>query len=371
MKFFLKSDPKRVAFPRNEILAKAEKTLAVEPFHITDAVAPMSEGGIHDYYSASDYWWPNPDTPDGLPYVRRDGETNPEFFVTHRRFIRNLSEYVADLAGAYRITGEDRFAAKAARLLKEFFLDEATKMNPNLRYAQAIPGVCSGRGVGIIDTLHLIDVPVAVGLLQESPAFPEEVAGGLIEWFSDYLEWITRDEYGISEMNRLNNHGICWSVQAAVFARFTGNPKVIEFLRERYRNVQLPEQMAEDGSFPEELARTKPYGYSIFVADNLTTLCHVLSEPGEDLWEFVLEDGRCIKKGIDFIVPYMREKERWPHPPDVQHFEGWPSRISFLLFAGLAFHDDRYLELWQALPEPEDDEVRRNTAIKQPFIWLA
>ncbi len=370
MKFFLKSDPGRIPFPRDETLARARNALSVTPFHITDVAAHMSEGGIHDYYSNGDYWWPNPETRDGLPYVRRDGETNPDFFFAHRKFIRNLSEHVAHLAGAYLLTGEDRFAARACRFLKEFFLDEATKMNPHLCYAQAIPGVCPGRGVGIIDTLHLIDIPVAVEAMRESPEFPDEVVTGLVAWFSEYLEWMTTHQYGIDEREQKNNHGICWSVQAGVFARFTRNVRVMDYLRTRYREVQLPGQMAEDGSFPAELGRTKPYGYSIFVLDNLVTLCHVLSEPGNDLWEFTLEDGRGIRKGIDFIVPYMRKKETWPHPPDVQHFEGWPARISFLLFAGIAFGDDGYVDLWQQLPEPDDDEVKRNTAIKQPLAWL-
>ncbi|MFD0678885.1 MULTISPECIES: alginate lyase family protein [unclassified Paenibacillus] len=349
----------------------ADASLAACPIHITDAVAPQSEGGPHDYYSNGDYWWPNPDTSDGLPYIRRDGESNPGNFDSHRMFLRSMRTHVANLASAYVISADEAYAQKAIQMLCEFFLDEATKMNPHLLYAQAIPGICSGRGIGIIDTLHLIDVPAAIEALQASPSMTKEIYLGLKQWFSDYLVWMSTHENGIEEMNADNNHGVCWFVQAAAFARFTGNEDMLSFCRQRYKESILPDQMAQDGSFPRELARTKPYGYAIFVLDNMVTLCHILSTPEDNLWTYELPDGRGIAKGLSYLFPYMKDKASWPYPPDVEHFDGWPAKVSLLLFAGLALEQEDFIELWTSLdPDPLDMEVRRNIAIRQPLLWL-
>ena len=278
MKFYKKSHDVGVPFDSNGIIKKAEAAIGIEPIHITDYPAPLSMGGIHDYYSNGDYWWPNPDTTDGLPYIHKDGESNPENFDAHRLALRKLRTNVANLAAAYHIAKNEKYAEKAITFLKEFFLDEETMMNPNLLYAQAIPGICSGRGIGIIDTLHLIDLPMAINALKGSRFLTSRIEAGLKEWFANYLDWMSSHPNGIAEMNAQNNHGVCWCVQASVFAAFTGNQKIINICRERYKMVILPEQMVQDGSLPRELKRTKPYSYSIFTLDNLVTLCHVLSK---------------------------------------------------------------------------------------------
>ncbi|WP_256865304.1 alginate lyase family protein [Paenibacillus sp. 32352] len=358
-------------FDKEWILHHAEASLQAATIHITDSIARMSEGGIHDFYSNGDYWWPNPDTADGLPYIRRDGESNPNNFDSHRLGLRSMRTHTANLAAAYALTGNEAFAEKAVQFVKEFFLDEATLMNPHLLYAQAIPGICAGRGIGIIDTLHLIDIPFAVEALKGSQAMTEEIYRGLKQWFSDYLQWMSTHPNGIEEMNADNNHSVCWFVQAAAFAWFTGNEEMLAFCRQRYKEKLLPEQMAEDGSFPRELARTKPYGYAIFVLDNMVTLCHILSTPEDNLWSFELQDGRGIRKGLSYLFPYLQDKSRWPYAPDVEHFEGWPAKVSSLLFAGLALGEEDYIQLWKELdPDPTDTEVRRNIAVRQPILWL-
>lgn len=353
------------------ITRHADQSLQADPIHLTAAVAEKSEGSIHDYYSNGDYWWPNPETANGLPYIRRDGESNPNNFDKHRLLLRQMRTHTANLAAAYAVTDNEAYAEKAVQFLKEFFLDEATRMNPNLLYAQAIPGICSGRGVGIIDTLHIIDIPPAIEVLKAASAMTDTIYEGLKQWFADYLAWMTTHENGIQEMNADNNHAVCWFVQAAAFAWFTHNEEVLSFCRQRFKESLLPDQMAPDGSFPRELARTKPYGYAIFVLDNLVTLCHILSTPEDNLWSFKLSDGRGISKGLSYLYPYLNDKASWPYPPDVEHFEGWPAKVSSLLFAGLALHEPAYIQLWDRLdPDPTDMEIRRNIAIRQPLLWL-
>lgn len=355
---------------KNWLIEKAEDALASPIPHITDAAASHSPGTVHDYYSNGDYWWPNPDTADGLPYIRRDGETNPGNFNEHRRLLRRMRTNVSLLAAAYSLTKEERFAAQAVLTLREFFLDEETFMSPHLSYAQAIPGICDGRGIGIIDTLHLIDVPFAIETLRSSAHMTETIYQGLKNWFAKYLGWMLTDPNGVAEMNEKNNHSVCFFVQAAVFSLFTDNEKIADFCRENYKTFLLP-QMAEDGSFPLELARTKPYNYSIFVLDNMVTLCYLLSTKKDNLWEYTLPSGAGIQKGLDFLTPYILDKSSWPYQKDIMHFDAFPVRASFMVFAGISLGRQELIDLFESLPlETDDEEARRNVAVRIPYLWM-
>jgi hypothetical protein len=368
---FYKKNNVYIDFDRNRIKEKAESYLNMEAIHITDVKAPLGSGGKHDYYSNGDYWWPNPNTEDGLPYIRRDGQTNPNNFNQHRLILRSLRNRVVALTAGFMVTNDERYSIKAITLLKEFFIDSQTKMEPHLLYGQAIPGRCTGRGVGIIDTLHLIGIPVAIDILWNSSLMSKDIYKGLKDWFADYLDWITTHQYGKDEMRKKNNHSVCWNLQAAVFAKFTNNKSIIELCKKQYKEVLLPEQMAINGSFPKELDRTKPYGYSIFVLDNMINLCYVLSNHEDNLWYYKTNDGKSIKKGLDFLYPYLLEKNNWPYKADVQHFEEWPVRISSLLFAGFNLNETGYIDLWYKLKKnPKDKEVKRNVSIREPYLWV-
>ena len=359
------------AIDRDRILKAAKTALSLEPITITAFHAELSEGGPNDFYSNGDYWWPDPRKPDGLPYMRRDGKSNPGNFTAHRHCVNNLRDAIAALGAAYRVTGEDRYAAKSAELLRVFFLDPDTRMNPHLNFAQAIPGRTPGRGIGIIDTLHLAEIPLAIMVLAESPAFPDDVLAGLKQWFREYTHWMRTSKNGREEAKTINNHVVAYWLQIACFARLTGDEENLAEARRQVKEVFVPDQMAVDGSFPRELARTKPYAYSIFQLDNMATLCQVLSTPDDNLWEFELPDGRGIRKAMAYLYPYLADKSTWPLDPDVESWEGWPARQPALLFAGLALDEPRYLDLWKRLkPDPADPEVRRNIAITQPVLWV-
>jgi len=356
---------------RQRILKAADAALNTEPISITRFRAKLSEGGPHDFYSNGDYWWPDPTKPNGLPYIQRDGESNPDNFSAHRMAVRDMRDAVAALGAAYKITGDDRYVAKAVQLLRVFFLDESTRMNPNLQFAQAIPGRSAGRGIGIIDALHLIEVPMAIGAMEKSPKFPPEVLAGLKKWFGDFADWMVTSKNGQEEASAKNNHSVAYFLQLAVYARFAGDEKKVAECRRQFKEVFLTQQMARDGSFPRELARTKPYGYSIFQLDNLITLAQVLSTPQEDLWNFAYPDGRGARLAMEFMYPYLADKSNWPKKPDIASWESWPARQPCLLFAGLAYGEQKYLDLWKKLPaDPQDAEVRRNIAITQPVLWV-
>lgn len=356
---------------RERILKAAGTALTLEPITITKFRAKLSEGGSNDFYSNGDYWWPDPTKPDGLPYIQRDGQSNPENFAAHRQCVMQLRDAVAALAAAYKITGDNRYVTKSVELLRVFFLDPATRMNPHLKYAQAIPGRTPGRGIGIIDTLHLAEVPLAIRAMEKSPSFPPEALAGLKDWFRDYVEWMTSSANGKEEANAGNNHSVAYWLQVAAFSQLTGDEAQLAECRRRYKEVFVPKQMANDGSFPAELRRTKPYAYSIFQLDNMATLCQVLSTPEENLWKFELPDGRGIGGAMAWMYPFLADKAKWPLKPDVQAWGGWPARQPSLLFAGIAIREPKYLELWRKLPpDPQGFEVRRNIAITQPLLWL-
>jgi Alginate lyase len=367
----LKKELDIAVIDRERILHAADSALSLEPITITSFPAKSSEGGRNDYFSMADYYWPDPTKTNGLPFIVRDGESYPGVFTAHRMAMRNLRDAVAALGAAYKITGAGRYATKSAELLQRFFLDPATRMNPNLEYAQAILGKSPGRSYGIIDTLHMIEIPAAVTAMENSPSFTPELVAGLKQWFREYSDWMVKSKNGMEEAKAKNNHAVAFWLQVACFAKFTGDEAKLAECRRQFKEVFVPNQMAADGGFPLELKRTKPYAYSIFQLDNMTTLCQVLSTSKENLWNFQLPDGRSIRKAVAYLYPFLADKSKWPLKPDVMAWDGWPSRQVNLLFAGLVFGEPKYLELWKKLqPDPTDLEVRRNIAITQPILWV-
>jgi hypothetical protein len=355
---------------RERVLRAADRYVKQPPVTITASSSPRSAGGPHDYFSEGDYWWPDPANPDG-PYIQKDGMTNPDNFVGHRHAMIRLSVHVPALAAAWSLTQNRKYAAHAAAHLRAWFLDAKTSMNPHLLYAQAIKGRFTGRGIGIIDTLHLVEVVQAIDVVETAGALTSAERDGVRQWFDRYLTWMTTHEYGQAERDAKNNHGTCWLLQAAEFARYVGRHDVTSFCRDRFKTVVVPGQIAADGSFPEELRRTKPYGYSLFNLDAMAGVCQVLSTADDDLWRFTTSDGRGIGKALAFMTPYVANKTSWPYPPDVMYFDQWPVRHAFLLFGGLALDRPDYITLWRTLnADPTVDEVVRNFFIRQPLLWI-
>ncbi|MET0534312.1 MAG: alginate lyase family protein [Steroidobacter sp.] len=358
-----------VAVERDRVVRAADRYLKERPITITASSSQRSAGGKHDYFSEGDYWWPDPQSPNG-PYVQRDGMTNPDNFVAHRHALIRLSLQMPALTAAWSITKNKKYARHAAEHLRAWFVAPATRMNPDLQYAQAIQGRTTGRGIGIIDTIHLVEVARAIPFLSDASVMSESEQQQVKQWFSEYLQWMTTSRNGIEEREAKNNHGTCWVMQVAQFAQYTGNQRLIAECSERYKTVLLPDQLASDGSFPLELKRTKPYSYSLFNLDAMATICKIVSTPRDDLWTFALADGRSMRKAMAFMAPYIADKKSWPHPADVQYADDFPVRQPSLLFAGLAYNEPSYLGLWSKLnPDPVVDEVIRNFPIRQPVLW--
>ena len=378
------------AYERPRLVMQAEAALAAEPKTITAARNPKSAGGLHDFSSDGDYWWPDPKNPAG-PYIQRDGMTNPENFIAHRQFLLAFGRNFDALAAAYKLTHDEKFAAAGVKHLHAWFVDPATRMNPSLLYSQAIKGVNTGRSVGVIDTLHLAEVALGIEALRGSQAFTKDEEAAVAGWFRDYLKWMTTHPYGVDESNAKNNHGTCAWLQIACFAHLTGDAEKLAAARTRLKEVLLPNQMAADGSFPQELRRTKPYGYSIFNLDVMTALAVVCSTPQANLLTWSLPDGRSLVKGVAWLAPFIADKNAWLKnvrraslnaqadatmtgdlvKPDVMYWDDWPARQPCLIFGALAAGREDWLATWQKLDaDPQVEEIRRNFPIRQPVLWV-
>lgn len=356
---------------RQRILRAADIYLDEKPIGITAYHSDRSAGGPHDYFSEADYFWPNPANPGG-PYISRDGQSNPDNFNDHRLALIRLSLQVPALVAAWKITRQKKYAAHAADHLRTWFVDPATRMNPNLEYAQAVHGLSTGQSYGIIDTLHLVEVARAITVMRPSDALSSTDNNAVLIWFRDYLAWLTISVRGKQERDAKNNHATTWLMQVAEFARLTNNSKVTIDCRNRLRTIIIPNQIAPDGSFPKELARTKPYSYSLFNLDAVATCCQILSTPSDNLWTFETPDHRGIYDAIDFMVPFIRNKATWPYKHDIEHFDELPVRQPSLLFGGLALNQPAWIALWRTLdPDPTSPEIIRNFPIRQPILWVS
>ena len=351
------------------ILKSAQQFLDTLPQTVTAARCGRSAGTVNDYYSEGDYWWPDPKNPEG-PYIQRDGESNPGNFIAHREAVFRLSNIVGTLTSAYLLASDAKYVHAVQNHLSAWFIEPATRMSPDMLYSQAIKGRFTGRSIGLIDAIHLIEVARSIKILHDSQAINREVYLGVKLWFGQFLDWMFTHPYGVDEMNAKNNHGTCWVMMAAAFADLTGDSAKLEFCRARFKEILLPNQMAADGSFLLEIKRTKPYGYSLFNLDAMSTICKILSTPTNDLWHFTTTDGRNMGKAIEFMFPFVADKKSWPFPTDIMYWDEWPVRQPFLLFGAQAFHQQKYLNLYLSLKHNLTVyEVVRNVPIRHPLLW--
>ena len=339
----------------------AQKALTEGPFSIVDkAVAPPS-GDKHDYMSQAPYFWPDPKKPDGLPYIRRDGERNPEINkITDHKSLDDLENAVETLALAYYFNGDEAYATKAVALLRAFFLDPATRMNPNLEYAQFIAGVNTGRGIGLIETRGLTRVVDAIGLLEGSQALTNQDEIGLRGWFGKFLQWMLDSKNGREESAAKNNHGTYYDVQIVSFALFVGKKALaIDVLRDA-RQKRIAKQVEPDGRQPLELARTKAWSYSNGNLDGLMQLAALGEHAGVDLWNFQTKDGRSIRKALNFLTPIALGETKWQY----QELGGIKPDSLFPLMrrAAAVYRDRKYQMLMARIPEV--DRADRNRLLR-------
>lgn len=332
---------------------KAAKWLEATPVAVTDKKVPSPSGNPHDYVSLGRYWWPNPDTPTGLPYVRRDGQPNPENDDYDRPRFERMVETVEDLSLAWYFTGEAAFAAGAARQLRVWFLEEATRMTPHLEHAQLIKGINRGRGIGLIDVRGLTSVVDGEALLRGSPSWTDADHQALVSWFREYFHWLTMSRNGREEAAELNNHGTWYDVQAVTIALFLGERESARRICEAARTRRLARQIEPDGRQPGELGRTLSFFYVCFNLDGLFRLARLGEQVGVDLWHHRSPDGRSLRAALDWLLPYATGQTPWTFPQISP--PGYRPAVSLLRRAAVAYHEPAYEEAIRLVPGAADE----------------
>jgi unsaturated chondroitin disaccharide hydrolase len=295
-----------------DLMKRADSALSARPVSVTQKTATPPSGDKHDFLSLAPYWWPDPSKPSGLPYIRRDGEMNPQSRLDHDglRFLA-MTDMVESLALAYWFTGEERYARRAAYFVRVFFLDRATRMNPNLNFAQAIPGITPGRGIGILDVRHMPRLLDAIRIIDRAPSWRATDKTQFEVWCRAYLKWLRESQNGKEERAEKNNHGTLYDMQAASLALFLGDSAFAKELLGPSARSRIDSEIHPDGSQPLELDRTRPIHYSLFNLDAFTALAEMSRHVGSDLWHYRGKKGQSIAAALRFVAPYTDTSHKW------------------------------------------------------------
>ncbi|WP_448701446.1 alginate lyase family protein [Mucilaginibacter sp. AW1-3] len=347
---YKKGDPtiaKQVAI----VIDRANKVLNEKPHSVMEKAKTPPSGSKHDYMSLAPYFWPDPTKPDGKPYIRKDGQHNPETkTISDHEYLGNLDERCKYLSLAYYFTGDEMYAAKMKELLTVWFLDPDTKMNPSLTYAQAVLGVNDGRGIGIIESRSLAWIADWMGLLAGSKSFTAADLNNIKDWYKQYLVWLRTSKNGNDERNAKNNHGIHYDTQTIDYALFTGDIALAKELVTASLK-RIPVQIEPDGQEPLELARTNAYGYSTFNIAAWYNVSLLADRAGLDIWNYTTPDGRSIHKALDYIIPYTLDDK----PKEHQQIGPYNKDEMYLLLllAGQKYKDDKYTKRAEAFKKNE------------------
>ncbi len=334
-----------------QVLKNADEALKVKPPSVTHKTKTPPSGSKNDYYSQAPYMWPDPTKPDGLPYLAQDGKVNPESRTeaTDQQRVELFGESVDSLALAYYLSGKEAYAAHAAKMLRVWFLDPATKMNPNFEYGQAVPGKNTGRGIGIIEAGDVIDAIHSSAFLAGSPHWSAEEAAELTVWANAFLDWLLTSSHGRDEADQHNNHGTMYDVRVVRLALYVGRIDFAKSVLEQAKQRRIAAFIEPDGRQPAELRRTKSFNYSRLNLNGLASLANTARYLGVDLWNFKTEDGRSIRAAIDFMLPYMVEPPApWPYKQILKINRA--ELAGTFRSAGIAYNDPRYEKVVADLP---------------------
>jgi hypothetical protein len=351
----IRDGDKRLESALSRLRRDSQKALSTATQSVVTKDATPPSGDKHDYMSQAPYFWPNPKTADHLPYIRRDGERNPEInkISDHQTMDRMVSA-VETLALDYYFEGDEACVAKAAQLLRAWFVDPPTRMNPNLQYAQAIPGVNTGRGIGLIETRGLTRVVDAIGLLGGSKAWTEADQRNLEQWFAKFLQWMLESTNGRDEAAAKNNHGTYYDLQVSSFALFVRKRDLAIHILETARAKRIATQIEPDGRQPLELVRTKAWSYSVGNLDGLMLLATLGERVGVDLWNYHTADGRSIRRALDYLAPFAFGEKKWP---DQQIGEWQPDTLFPLIRrAARQYQDQQYRALIKKVPQADESD---------------
>lgn len=326
-----------------KLMAEADKALTEGPFSVMDKKLLPPSGDKHDYLSLAPYFWPDPSKTDGKPYIRKDGQVNPETrgdFVDYSRKDKCFDNFNT-LTYAYFFSDDERYSRKALQLLKTWFIDPETRMNPNLNFGQGVPGESTGRPFGIIEFGGIAGVIKSIEILNYKNSLAPELEKSMRSWLSEYATWLETSTIGKAERNTSNNHGTHYDGQLIEILVYLDKIDEVKQILETAKLKRIAAQIEPDGSQPHELARTKSFSYSAMNLRGLIKLAGFGQVYGVDLWNFETSDGRSIKKAINFMVPFAKHPETWKYEQIARIDD---SARSFLQMAGSAasrFNDQK------------------------------
>lgn len=340
----------------NHLVKDANKYLTAKAESVMDKKQVPASGDKHDYMSLAPYFWPDPSNPSG-PYIRKDGQKNPEIndYSDHKA-IDNTTKAVKYLCLAYYFTNDEAYAKKASELVHVFFLDAATKMNPNMKFAQAIKGVNDGRGTGILDSRAFVDVVSFIGLIDGSKAWTNTDKDALKAWFSEYYDWLSNSKNGKDERNAKNNHGIWFDTQMLGIGLYLGKEDAVkDYLKSTIARIDV--QQETDGRQPLELVRTAALSYSTFCLDAWFTAATLAENVGVDIWNYKTKDGKGIKTAFDWLLPYAVGDKSWTYPQIHDYKKG--DFLALLIKASSHYNDNIYITSIDKLQTEKEDYLNQ------------
>jgi hypothetical protein len=333
--------------------AEAEVILSADvTYSVTNKPFIPPSGDKHDYMSMGPYWWPDTTKPDGLPYIRRDGQVNPERDLYDAIPMRTMDGEVTTLAVAYFHLGDERYAKHACHLIRTWFLEPETRMTPHMEYAQAIPGKVQGRGTGIIDARSLFRISESLALLEHSPHWTQEDHKALQTWYGEFLDWMLTSENGLDEEDSRNNHGTWYDVTAVNLALFTGQDDIARRILEAAPDYRIMSQIEADGRQPLELRRTRSYHYSVMNLKGFFALALMGEKLGINLLGSDTEHGLRAKAALDYLLAANKDEAAWPYQR-LRGWEQWDSQALYVILhlAARYYDEPGYLDEIPALPD--------------------
>lgn len=308
-----------------QLISQADNALNRKMYSVVHKKGIAPSGDKHDYVSLSRYWWRNPETSNGLPYIFKDGQSNPELEHYDRNVLGSMCATVNTLSLAYFYTGEEKYAKKAVQFLRAWFIDKNTKMNPNLEYSQFIPGRdnSKGRPEGLIDSYSFVEMLNSVQLLKSSKSFTKLDQSTMQRWFKDFASWLQTSKQGIKENNASNNHATAYDSQLITYLLFAGDEKGARRIVDNFPKKRIFAQIEKDGKQTNELWRTLAYHYSWYNLNHMLDVCATANKMGVNLLAAQSNDGRSIYAATDYLVTFLgKDVSEWPY----KQISGWEAK---------------------------------------------
>ncbi len=331
----------------DKLISDADKALKGGVYSVTYKTLTPIGGTKNDYMSMGPYWWPDPTKPDGLPYIRRDGEVNPERNNLDSNQKNKMISFVRALSLAWFFFEKKEYAEKAVELLRVWFVNPETLMNPHLKYSQSIPGITDGRSIGIIDARWFYELVDAISLLKTSNALTSEQETGIDRWFQDYFQWLTESQFGKEEEDYRNNHSVAYDAQACGIALFIGNDEYVKRKVGELPARRIEPMIEADGRQPNELIRTKAFHYSVHNLANFFDTADLGLKVGVDVYHYTNEKGASLQTALDYLIGFIDRESEWPY----EQISEWRSAENYLGIlirrAARIYGDDKYKMLWE------------------------